>query len=171
MSFTKKRENLSMFNSLHSLCGNRKSDVGIEEKKAFQLEEFIHQRSKIIHGHSAVNGDIFPRVYFTKVYPTCHEKLLCMLCYWALDDDMEYVDAIEEASLTGSSFYLRSLFATMLISNSLSRLEFVWQKTWQYLSLGFHYYYLLGFELLQYLAEGILYSQARPKGWAKWAAT
>ncbi|XP_024965811.1 uncharacterized protein LOC112506014 [Cynara cardunculus var. scolymus] len=56
-----------------------------------------------------------------------------------LDDDKEYIDAIEEANLTVSGFYLRFLFATMLISNSLSRPEFVWEKTWQYLADGILY--------------------------------
>lgn len=66
-----------------------------------------------------------------EIYPTFRYA-----CYaiGLLDDDKEYVDVIEETSLTGSGFYLRSLFATMLISNSLSRPEFVWQKTWQYLA-------------------------------------
>ncbi|XP_024961148.1 uncharacterized protein LOC112501684 [Cynara cardunculus var. scolymus] len=78
--------------------------------------------AKLFEGIRTVNGDIFP-------------TFRCA-CYalGLLDDDKEYVDAIEEASLSGSGFYLRFLFATMLISNSLSRPEFVWQKTWQYLA-------------------------------------
>ncbi|XP_024963872.1 uncharacterized protein LOC112504154, partial [Cynara cardunculus var. scolymus] len=51
-----------------------------------------------------------------------------------LDDDKEYIEAIEEANLTAYGYYLRFLFATMLISKSLSRPEFVWEKTWQYLA-------------------------------------
>nr|KAJ0223883.1 hypothetical protein LSAT_V11C200056990 [Lactuca sativa] len=46
-----------------------------------------------------------------------------------LEDDREYIDAIEEASHSGSRYYLRYLFATMLKSNSLSRPYFVWEKT------------------------------------------
>ncbi|XP_076945952.1 uncharacterized protein LOC143617209 [Bidens hawaiensis] len=53
-----------------------------------------------------------------------------------LDDDSEYIEAIQEASQSGSGFFLRNLFASMLMSNSISRPEFVWEKTWSiYLSL------------------------------------
>ncbi|CAH1450655.1 unnamed protein product [Lactuca virosa] len=62
-----------------------------------------------------------------------------------LDDDKEYIDAIKEASLSGSGFYLRFLFATMLLSNSLSKPEIVWENTWDILS------------------DGILYNQQRLK--------
>jgi len=51
-----------------------------------------------------------------------------------LDDDSEYVDAIEEASETGSGYSLRTMFATLLLSNSMSRPEFVWEATWKLLS-------------------------------------
>ncbi|XP_076886945.1 uncharacterized protein LOC143536652 [Bidens hawaiensis] len=50
-----------------------------------------------------------------------------------LDDDKEYIEAIEEASHTSSGYYLRNLFATMLITYSLSRPHFVWESTWQLL--------------------------------------
>ncbi|XP_076930385.1 uncharacterized protein LOC143595165, partial [Bidens hawaiensis] len=50
-----------------------------------------------------------------------------------LDDDNEYIEAIEEASHTASGYYLRSLFATMLITYSLSRPDDVWEKCWHYL--------------------------------------
>ncbi|XP_021980701.1 uncharacterized protein LOC110876850 [Helianthus annuus] len=67
------------------------------------------------------------------IYPSFRDA-----CYalGLLDDDMEYIEAIEEANETGSGYYLRSLFATMLMSNSLSRLDFVWEKTWKILSDG-----------------------------------
>ncbi|KAK9075631.1 hypothetical protein SSX86_003957 [Deinandra increscens subsp. villosa] len=51
-----------------------------------------------------------------------------------LDDDTEYIEAIREASYSGSGYYLRSLFATLLMSNSLSRPDFVWDNTWEDLS-------------------------------------
>ncbi|XP_076888554.1 uncharacterized protein LOC143539011 [Bidens hawaiensis] len=51
-----------------------------------------------------------------------------------LDDDTEYIEGIEEASLSGSGDYLRSLFATMLSTDSLSRPEHVWNSTWKLLS-------------------------------------
>nr|KAJ0217558.1 hypothetical protein LSAT_V11C300140560 [Lactuca sativa] len=56
-----------------------------------------------------------------------------------LDDDKEYVDAIKEASHSGTGFYMCLLFATMLMSNSLGRPEFVWENTWQHLSDGILY--------------------------------
>lgn len=62
-------------------------------------------------------------------------------CYAAglLDDDTEYVEGIQEASHAGSGHYLRCLFATMLTSNSLSRPDYVWDKTWEILSDGILY--------------------------------
>ncbi|KAH0682655.1 hypothetical protein KY290_021244 [Solanum tuberosum] len=50
-----------------------------------------------------------------------------------LDDDKEYVDAIVEASHWGMPSYLRQLFAMLLISNSMSHSEVVWQSTWHLL--------------------------------------
>ncbi|XP_023733108.1 uncharacterized protein LOC111880927 [Lactuca sativa] len=57
-----------------------------------------------------------------------------------LDDDKEYVDAIKEASHSGTGFYLCFLFATMLMSNHFFRPEFVWENTWQHLSNDILYY-------------------------------
>nr|XP_009804789.1 PREDICTED: uncharacterized protein LOC104249954 [Nicotiana sylvestris] len=51
-----------------------------------------------------------------------------------LDDDKEYVDAIKEASNWEMSSYLRQLFAMLLLSNSMSRPEYVWEATWILLS-------------------------------------
>ncbi|KAM3343634.1 hypothetical protein P3S68_025723 [Capsicum galapagoense] len=51
-----------------------------------------------------------------------------------LDDDKEYVDAIKEASDWGMPSYLRQLFAILLLSNSMSHPEYVWQLTWKFLS-------------------------------------
>ncbi|XP_059289718.1 uncharacterized protein LOC132043247 isoform X6 [Lycium ferocissimum] len=51
-----------------------------------------------------------------------------------LDDDKEYVDAIKEASNWGMPSYLRQLFVMLLLSNSMSRPEFVWQASWRLLS-------------------------------------
>nr|KAJ0193496.1 hypothetical protein LSAT_V11C800439910 [Lactuca sativa] len=56
-----------------------------------------------------------------------------------LDDDKEYIEAIKEASVSGSGFYLRFLFATMLLSSSLCKPEIVWENTWEYLSDGILY--------------------------------
>ena len=51
-----------------------------------------------------------------------------------LDDDKEYVDAITEAAFWGSGNYLRSLFASLLFTNCLSRPEYVWDQTWSILT-------------------------------------
>ncbi|XP_076898828.1 uncharacterized protein LOC143552506 [Bidens hawaiensis] len=57
-----------------------------------------------------------------------------------LDDDKEYIEAIEEASHTAHGYYLRNLFATMLITSSLSRPDYVWDNTWHFLVDGILYH-------------------------------
>ncbi|XP_022023539.2 uncharacterized protein LOC110923789 [Helianthus annuus] len=74
-----------------------------------------------------VNGEVFPTFR-----DACYARGL-------LDDDKEYIEAIKEAYYTGSGYYLRNLFATMLASNTLSRPEHVWENTWEYLSDGILY--------------------------------
>ncbi|XP_076907332.1 uncharacterized protein LOC143563739 [Bidens hawaiensis] len=61
-----------------------------------------------------------------QTYPTFRDA--CYAC-GLLDDDMEYIEAIKEASASGSGYYLRALFVSMLLSSSLSRPDFVWEKT------------------------------------------
>lgn len=56
-----------------------------------------------------------------------------------LGDDKEYIEAIKEASLWGTGFYLRKLFVMMLLSGSTNRPDNVWKKTWQWLSDGILY--------------------------------
>ena len=51
-----------------------------------------------------------------------------------LDDDTEFIDAIKEAGFWGSGYELRLLFVTMLLSNTLSRPDYVWKQTWALLS-------------------------------------
>ncbi|XP_019157027.1 PREDICTED: uncharacterized protein LOC109153628 [Ipomoea nil] len=50
-----------------------------------------------------------------------------------LDDDKEYIDAIEEASYWSSGHAMRKLFVILLLSNSLSRPEHVWDEVWHHL--------------------------------------
>nr|KAJ0186971.1 hypothetical protein LSAT_V11C900505290 [Lactuca sativa] len=57
-----------------------------------------------------------------------------------LDDDKEYIDALKEASHSGSGSYLRFLFATLLMCNSMSKPEVVWENTWEYLADGILYH-------------------------------
>ncbi|XP_074304071.1 uncharacterized protein LOC141638608 [Silene latifolia] len=65
------------------------------------------------------------------IHPTFKEA-----CYalGLLGDDKEYIDAINEAADWGSGCYLRRLFATLLLSGSISQPEKVWQETWDKLS-------------------------------------
>lgn len=65
------------------------------------------------------------------LYPTFKEACYTM---GLLDDDKEYIDAIVEASFWASGHYLRRLFAIMLMSNTISRSEFVWNNTWHLIS-------------------------------------
>jgi len=74
-----------------------------------------------------VNGQLFPTFR-----DACYALGL-------LDDDKEWIEAIKEASSTSTSFYLRSLFATILMSDSMSRPEYVWENTWEDLSEGILY--------------------------------
>ncbi|GKB77664.1 hypothetical protein Tco_0944559, partial [Tanacetum coccineum] len=47
-----------------------------------------------------------------------------------LEDDKEYIDGLLEASLWGTGDYLRSFFVMLLMADSMSRQEVVWEKTW-----------------------------------------
>ncbi|XP_076958701.1 uncharacterized protein LOC143634544 [Bidens hawaiensis] len=57
-----------------------------------------------------------------------------------IDDDKEYIEEIEEASHTANRYYLRNLFATMHITSSLSRPDYVWDNTWHFLVDGIIYH-------------------------------
>ncbi|XP_076881485.1 uncharacterized protein LOC143529609 [Bidens hawaiensis] len=107
---------------------------------------------RVHHVPPAFNETYYLRILLNKVRdPTCFEDIrtvdgeVCATyrdaCYKRdiLDDDKEYIEAIEEASHTASGYYLRSLFATMLITYSLSRPDDVWEKTWPYLIDGILY--------------------------------
>ncbi|XP_019197682.1 PREDICTED: uncharacterized protein LOC109191476 [Ipomoea nil] len=51
-----------------------------------------------------------------------------------VDDDNEYVDAIDEASHWASAEQLRRLFVTLLMSSCMGKPEIVWHAVWQHLS-------------------------------------
>ncbi|XP_019189145.1 PREDICTED: uncharacterized protein LOC109183496 [Ipomoea nil] len=51
-----------------------------------------------------------------------------------IEDDKEYVNAINEAVVWSSAHSLRELFVTLLTSNSMSKPENVWELVWNYLS-------------------------------------
>ncbi|XP_076951279.1 uncharacterized protein LOC143624551 [Bidens hawaiensis] len=110
----------------------------------------LHKRGfsigRVHHVPPAFNEAYYLRSLLNKVKrPMCFEDIrtvdgeVCATyrdaCYkrGLLDDDNEYIEAIKEASHTASGYYLRSLFATMLITYSLSRPDDVWEKCWHYL--------------------------------------
>lgn len=47
-----------------------------------------------------------------------------------LEDDKEYIDGLLEASLWGSGDYLRSFYVILIMTDSMSRPEVVYEKTW-----------------------------------------
>lgn len=51
-----------------------------------------------------------------------------------LEDDKEFIDAINQASMWGTASYMRRLFVALLVTNQFSRPEVVWEKTWRNLS-------------------------------------
>ena len=61
-------------------------------------------------------------------YSTFREACLAL---GILTNDTEYVEAIREAKDWGSGHYLRKLFVTILLSNSVNHLEDLWNKTWE----------------------------------------
>ncbi|XP_076919538.1 uncharacterized protein LOC143580381 [Bidens hawaiensis] len=102
----------------------------------------------IIHAVSSSLGEVYYlRILLNKVkgpttfsqirtvnsveYPTFRDACYA---YGLLGDENEYVEAIIEESFTGTGYYLRILFCTLLMSESMSRPEFVWETTWSYLS-------------------------------------
>ncbi|XP_076889973.1 uncharacterized protein LOC143540899 [Bidens hawaiensis] len=102
---------------------------------------------------SSFDEAYYLRIFLNKVKgPQCFEDIRTVdgvvcdsfrdACYrrGLLDDDKEYIEAIDEASHTANGYYLRNLFATMLITFSLSRPDYVWDNTWQFLVDGILYY-------------------------------
>ncbi|KAF1898972.1 hypothetical protein Lal_00019093 [Lupinus albus] len=56
-----------------------------------------------------------------------------------LQDDREYIEASKEAYAWGYGFYLRKLFVTMLLSNSMNKSDHVWEESWKWLCDGILY--------------------------------
>ncbi|KAG4986434.1 hypothetical protein GYH30_033934 [Glycine max] len=51
-----------------------------------------------------------------------------------LQDDREFIAAIQEAKDWGSTPYLRNLFVLLLLTGTMNKPEEVWEKTWHWLS-------------------------------------
>ncbi|XP_022014218.1 uncharacterized protein LOC110913706 [Helianthus annuus] len=121
--------------------------VWILKDRCWQVRK-LYQCVGLIHSVSPALGEpYFLRILLNKVKgPRSFEEIRTVngqlfltfrdACYamGLLDDDNEYVEAIKEASFEGHAGYLRALFATLLLSNTLSRPEFVWENTWKYLA-------------------------------------
>jgi hypothetical protein len=56
-----------------------------------------------------------------------------------VDDDREFIHAINEASCWGGGGYLRIMFVGLLIGGQLQQPSFVWDNTWEALSDDIQY--------------------------------
>jgi len=51
-----------------------------------------------------------------------------------LEDDKEFIDAINQAAQWGIADFIRNFFVTLLVTNQFSQPDVVWAKTWHNLS-------------------------------------
>lgn len=119
--------------------------------KKKQMEWTPRQRSvsvgRIYHVSPSAGQRFYMRILLNRVKgPTSYEDIRTVdgilyptfkdACYalGLLEDDQEYIDAIIEASQWANGRYMRRLFASLLMSESLSRPNHVWLNTWNQLS-------------------------------------
>ncbi|XP_071708290.1 uncharacterized protein [Rutidosis leptorrhynchoides] len=120
---------------------NRDTRLWTPRKKFTGLIGCIH------HVSPQIRELFFLRILLNKVRgPTCYQDIRTVngivcptfkaACYemGLLDDDQEYIESIKSASVWGSGSWLRNFFAQLLLSESLSRREDVFEKTFDYLS-------------------------------------
>ncbi|KAF7808131.1 ATP-dependent DNA helicase PIF1-like [Senna tora] len=86
--------------------------------------------TKLIVANSLKGSQVVPSDAYTMLH------LVQDACYvmGLLDDDKEYIEGIVEGSKWSSGFYLRKLFVTLLIHNTIARPSYVWENTWMHLS-------------------------------------
>jgi hypothetical protein len=70
-------------------------------------------------------------IYLLLKYDTFKEACFAL---GLLEDDKEFIDALNQAAQWGTANFLRKLFVALLVSNQFSQPEVVWEKTWQHLS-------------------------------------
>ncbi|XP_074298852.1 uncharacterized protein LOC141629809 [Silene latifolia] len=92
--------------------------------------ELYFMRTMLNHVKGPKSYEDIRRVNGT-LYDTYREACYA---YGLIGDDKEYIDAIKEASEWASGFYLRNLFATLLLSGTLSMRRRVWEATWSLLA-------------------------------------
>ncbi|KAF7813324.1 uncharacterized protein G2W53_034300 [Senna tora] len=117
------------------------------DKREWSIRKSGHSIGRLYYVAPGLGELHYLRVMLTRVKgPTSYEDIRTMngvlhptfkdACYalGLLDDDKEYIDGINEASRWSSGLYLRKLFSTLLIHNTISRPAFVWDQTWMHLS-------------------------------------
>ncbi|XP_071740753.1 uncharacterized protein [Rutidosis leptorrhynchoides] len=123
-----------------------------------------------IHHVSPQTGELFfLRILLNHVRgPTCYEDIktvngnLCptfkAACYemGLLDDDAEYIESIKDASSWGSGCWLRNFFAQLLLTESLSRPEEVFEKTFDYLSADIIHHRISGIEPTREMIQNLI---------------
>ncbi|GKE78948.1 hypothetical protein Tco_1545068, partial [Tanacetum coccineum] len=64
------------------------------------------------------------------IYEYCLTRLEAYYAHGLLEDDKEYIDRLLEASHWGMGNYLRRFFVMLIMTDNMSRPEFVYEKTW-----------------------------------------
>ncbi|XP_035837377.1 uncharacterized protein LOC110878849 [Helianthus annuus] len=106
-----------------------------QQTVCFGPDEDINQ----VLNKPSVNSSMFLAWMQRNQDPNDHVAQMFAMRLVCLDDDSEYIEAIKEANISGSAGYIRNLFATMLLSSTLSRPEVVWESTWKYMTDDFLY--------------------------------
>ncbi|XP_021980116.1 uncharacterized protein LOC110876245 [Helianthus annuus] len=106
-------------------------------KNRIELDNRRPDRAKVVVLHSD-NQNEQPEKDEIKEYYDCRDACFAL---GLLDDDKEYIEAIKEANETATASYVRNLFGMMLLSNTMSRPEIVWESMWKYVTDDIIYRY------------------------------